>query len=125
MGLGRQEWIKGTFIISFKSWKEILELGKDSSNQDVVDDRKNNVKPDDLATLIYTSGTTGKPKCICHKTGGVLLQHLKEHQLHCDIKENDNVLDIGANLAYYSYFFRKKNWTRWQTVCSGTNSFIC
>ena len=51
-----------------KSWKEVLELGKDLSNQDVVENRKNNVTPDDLATLIYTSGTTGKPK-------GVMLSH--------------------------------------------------
>jgi len=51
-----------------KSWKDILELGKDVSNQDVVEDRKNNVKSEDLATLIYTSGTTGKPK-------GVMLSH--------------------------------------------------
>lgn len=64
--------LKGVFTFddmkSEKSWNEVLELGKDSSNQDVVDDRKNNVKPDDLATLIYTSGTTGKPK-------GVMLSH--------------------------------------------------
>ena len=51
-----------------KSWNEILELGKDESLQNVVEDRKNNVKEDDLATLIYTSGTTGKPK-------GVMLSH--------------------------------------------------
>jgi len=51
-----------------KNWKDVLELGKDESNQDVVEDRKNNVTPNDLATLIYTSGTTGKPK-------GVMLSH--------------------------------------------------
>ena len=51
-----------------KSWKEILALGKDKSNQNIVEERKNNVKEDDLATLIYTSGTTGKPK-------GVMLSH--------------------------------------------------
>ena len=45
-----------------KSWNEVLNLGKDISNQDVVDDRKNNVQSLDLATIIYTSGTTGKPK---------------------------------------------------------------
>jgi len=55
-------------ITSEKNWKEVLELGKDTANQDVVDDRKSNVKPGDLATLIYTSGTTGKPK-------GVMLSH--------------------------------------------------
>ncbi len=51
-----------------KNWEELLELGKDESNQDVVEDRKKNVKPEELATIIYTSGTTGKPK-------GVLLSH--------------------------------------------------
>jgi long-chain acyl-CoA synthetase len=55
-------------IKSCKNWSEILDLGKDTSNQDVVEDRKNNVKPLELATIIYTSGTTGKPK-------GVMLSH--------------------------------------------------
>jgi len=50
------------------SWKEILELGKDDSTQNEVEQRKQNVHQDDLATLIYTSGTTGKPK-------GVMLSH--------------------------------------------------
>lgn len=51
-----------------KNWKTLLELGEDQSNQDVVEDRKKNVKPEELATIIYTSGTTGKPK-------GVMLSH--------------------------------------------------
>ena len=51
-----------------KNWTELLILGEDQSNQDVVEDRKNNVKSEDLATIIYTSGTTGKPK-------GVMLSH--------------------------------------------------
>ena len=51
-----------------KNWNELIELGKDISNQDVVEDRKNGVEPLDLATIIYTSGTTGKPK-------GVMLSH--------------------------------------------------
>lgn len=51
-----------------KNWKTLLELGKDESNQNVVEDRKNNVNTNDLATIIYTSGTTGKPK-------GVMLSH--------------------------------------------------
>jgi long-chain acyl-CoA synthetase len=51
-----------------KSWKEILELGSDTANQEEVEDRKNNVLTTDLATIIYTSGTTGRPK-------GVMLTH--------------------------------------------------
>lgn len=51
-----------------KSWNEVLELGKDKSNQLEVEERKSAIGTDDLATLIYTSGTTGKPK-------GVMLSH--------------------------------------------------
>ncbi|HQZ37045.1 MAG TPA: AMP-binding protein, partial [Ilumatobacteraceae bacterium] len=42
--------------------------------------------------ILYSSGTTGKPKCITHRSLGVLLMHLKEHQLHCDINAGDRVL---------------------------------
>ncbi|TDE03831.1 AMP-dependent synthetase/ligase [Flavobacterium hiemivividum] len=55
-------------IAGCKSWKELLVLGEDQSNQEEVENRKNDVKPDDLATIIYTSGTTGRPK-------GVMLSH--------------------------------------------------
>ncbi|MCR9675423.1 acetoacetate--CoA ligase [Vibrio alginolyticus] len=41
--------------------------------------------------VLYSSGTTGQPKCIVHSVGGTLLNHLKEHQLHCDIKSQDKV----------------------------------
>ena len=64
--------LKGVFtfdeIEGEKSWKEVLELGNDNSNQNEVETRKEAVKPEDLATLIYTSGTTGRPK-------GVMLSH--------------------------------------------------
>jgi long-chain acyl-CoA synthetase len=50
------------------NWEEVLQLGKDESSQQDVEDCKNNVDPNDLATLIYTSGTTGRPK-------GVMLSH--------------------------------------------------
>jgi len=57
--------------------------------------------------ILYSSGTTGKPKCICHRSGGVLLQHKKEHQLHCDVKENDNV-----------FYFTTCGWMMWNWLVS-------
>ena len=51
-----------------KNYSELLELGKDASNQPEVQARMDDVRPSDLATIIYTSGTTGKPK-------GVMLSH--------------------------------------------------
>ncbi|QXO15467.1 MULTISPECIES: acetoacetate--CoA ligase [Vibrio] len=41
--------------------------------------------------VLYSSGTTGQPKCITHSVGGTMLNHLKEHQLHCDIQPGDRV----------------------------------
>jgi len=55
-------------IAGEKHWSDLLAIGKDTSTQNYVEERKNNVKPSDLATIIYTSGTTGKPK-------GVMLSH--------------------------------------------------
>lgn len=55
-------------IANEKNWNALLELGEDDQNQNDVEERKNNVTSEDLATIIYTSGTTGKPK-------GVMLSH--------------------------------------------------
>jgi acetoacetyl-CoA synthetase len=57
--------------------------------------------------VLFSSGTTGVPKCIVHRTGGVLLQHLKEHQLHSDIRPGDRVL-----------YFTTCGWMMWNWLAS-------
>jgi len=57
--------------------------------------------------VLFSSGTTGKPKPIVHRAGGVLLTHLKEHQLACDIRPGDRV-----------FYFTTTGWMMWNWLAT-------
>jgi acetoacetyl-CoA synthetase len=61
--------------------------------------------------IMFSSGTTGIPKCIVHGAGGTLLQHLKEHQLQCDVRDGDHL-----------FYFTTCGWMMWNWLASGIAS---
>ena len=88
--------------LDFINWNEILETVEIKEN--------NKYEKFEFNTplyILFSSGTTGAPKCIVHGAGGSLIQHKKEHQLHCNINENDKV-----------FYFTTCGWMMWNWLVS-------
>ena len=88
-----------------KSWNDFLASGSD------VPVERPLCPFNHPGLILYSSGTTGMPKCIVHKAAGVLLTHLKEQQLHCDIHPGDTV-----------FYFTTCGWMMWNWLTSALAS---
>jgi len=86
-------------------WNSFLESGGDGLS---TFDR---FPFNDPLYILYSSGTTGVPKCIVHGAGGTLLQHLKEHQLHADVRPGDRV-----------FYFTTCGWMMWNWLVTALAS---
>jgi len=91
-----QKYVKPAFGVA--QWLA-PHVGK---NDDVEEINYHLASFDQPLVILFSSGTTGKPKCIIHRAGGLLLSHLKEHALHCDIGENDRL-----------FYFSTCGWMMW------------
>lgn len=94
------ELIADTKISNSIAWADF----KDDSATEIVFEP---VPFDHPLYIMYSSGTTGVPKCIVHGVGGTLLQHVKEHILHVDVKPEDTI-----------FYYTTCGWMMWNWLVS-------
>ena len=101
----------------FQRSNKLLDLSQSFFFDEIVNGPNNpdlefeSVAFNDPLYILFSSGTTGVPKCIVHGVGGTLIQHKKEHMLHCNIKNGDRV-----------FFFSTCGWMMWNWLVSSLAS---
>jgi acetoacetyl-CoA synthetase len=104
-----------------KSLKGVVRVGDSGDYDHIVADDGSKLIPIDFEEasfdhpvyILFSSGTTGVPKCIVHGAGGTLLQHKKEHILHCDLGSKDSL-----------FFFTTCGWMMWNWMVSALASDV-
>jgi len=110
--------VENTLLVRFvNNSSEFLDLSQLFFFDEIISKPTNtdiefeSVAFNDPLYILFSSGTTGVPKCIVHSVGGTLIQHKKEHMLHCDIKNGDRV-----------FFFSTCGWMMWNWLVSSLAS---
>lgn len=85
------------------SWNDFMNVTPPSAQIDFA-----KLPFDHPLYILFSSGTTGSPKCILHRAGGALVQHIKELGLHCDVDESDRL-----------FYFTTCGWMMWNWLVSG------
>jgi acetoacetyl-CoA synthetase len=102
--LGRADEVAGT-IANGVSWNHVL------ATHAPAEPTFAQLPFDHPLYILFSSGTTGVPKCIVHSAGGVLLKHLVEQQLQCDLKAGERV-----------FYFSTCGWMMWNWLMSALAS---
>jgi len=105
--------VEQVVIINYTGKPDLSSLAGSSHWDDFLDNTASEVNFEPLPFdhplyIMYSSGTTGLPKSIVHSAGGTLIQHLKEHLLHCDLKREDTL-----------FYFTTCGWMMWNWLVSG------
>jgi len=95
----------------FKSWDDCVTTTTNNTNNMDTAFKFEKFPFNHPLYIMFSSGTTGKPKCIVHGSGGTLLQHLKEHQLHFDIQSKTVM-----------FYYTTCGWMMWNWLITGLAS---